>query len=434
MENSNQKGYFQSFLDLRRQMKDGMATWRDAQDLREQYQMTPVSLETLRKGALLFDEYNEAGWVNAPCEAGGVTNQRETVSWDASGRITSDRFVEATPEEINDPAELLKLHGYSPVNFKLISARHSKWQQGGKQGVKELYASKIVVEPVKNGLDLEDLREFFSEYAPEQVKEQEYTNYSYDGQSVVFCCHDLHLGRFANSDITGTAGFDLEKARQRMISTLTGFKTYYRDRNFEEIVFPVGQDFFNSGFDGATTTNKHPQDNCADFQTIFKYGTQVLIDVIDKLADVAPVKLVGVPGNHGYFEETVMFMILEAYFRNDKRVSTELGPEYRKYHVFGQNLIGFTHGSDLKDKIWAIMQQEVPRSWGVTDHRYFLTGHIHHLKVEERNGIEVWSVPALCNNDRWTSKHGWQSRPRAMCFVFDKNFGMDDIKFLNVYD
>ena len=61
MENSNQKGYFQSFLDLIRQMKDGMATWRDAQDLREQYQMTTVSLETLRKGDLLFYDDNEDG-------------------------------------------------------------------------------------------------------------------------------------------------------------------------------------------------------------------------------------------------------------------------------------------------------------------------------------------------------------------------------------
>ena len=431
--------YLKEFEKLRLDMRYGMATWRDAVSLREKYHMPAVSIDSLRRGVLIYDEYSDGGWVRPPeyiennvnnkdCNNyNNINNSKETTEILSNGNYSSEKVIGLLPEEINNPDVLLKAHGFNPVNFELISAKNSKWQVSNKEsssGSKILYSSKIVVKPITNGLDIEELGNYFANLEmPHEHKAGGYTNYQFGSESLVFCAYDLHYGRFSNNEITGEH-YTLEEAERRMIESITYFSTKFKDRKFEEIVFPIGQDFFNSGFDGATTSSKHSQDNGADFQTIFKFGTEALIKIIDKLANIAPVKVIGVPGNHGYFEETAMFMIIDAYFRNDKRITVDLSSSYRKYHVFGNSLIGFTHGSEEKDRIWTIMQTEVPGYWAMTNAHVFLTGHIHHLKVEEKHGVDVWSVPACCGSDRWTTKNGYNSKSRMMTFIFDKNRGL----------
>lgn len=165
---------------------------------------------------------------------------------------------------------------------------------------------------------------------------------------------------------------------------------------------------------------------------MFIKGTELLIDIIYELSVLAPVKVIGVEGNHAKDEEFAMFQVIAARFFNNERISVENGPSSRKYYVFGTNCIGFTHGNEEKERLFGLMQIEQPLNWANTTNHMWLTGHLHHLSVEEKNGVENWSIPALCGNDSWTYKKGYSSKKRTVGFILDSENGLEEVHFINL--
>lgn len=165
---------------------------------------------------------------------------------------------------------------------------------------------------------------------------------------------------------------------------------------------------------------------------MFVKGTELLIDIIYNLSVLAPVKVIGVEGNHAKDEEFAMFQVISARFFNNDRVEVDNGPSSRKYYVFGKNCIGFTHGNNEKDRLFGLMQIEQSEKWSKTTNHMWLTGHLHHLAVEEKNGVENWCVPALCGTDSWTFQKGYQSKKRTMGFILDKDNGLEEVHFINL--
>ena len=436
MENNNFKNgdklpisYLRKFQQLRNDMLQGDATWNDIMLLRDDYQLPYLSADSLRRGVKIYDEFNMSGWINEPngSQASFPNISRETTELLKDGNISSDKLITLLPDKINDPKALLEAHGFNPLEFELVSAKNSKWQQGKETK----YASKIVVKPVANTLKVDELAEYFKTYKTEhKVDKANYSNYTYGAESLIICMYDVHFGRFSDPYVTGTK-YNLEIAKNRMKEGVQKYLERFKNRKFEEIILPIGQDFFNSNYDGVTTQHKNKQDNAGDFNTIFKAGTEALIDVIDMLANFAPVKIISVPGNHGYVEDQMLCYFLSAYDRNDKRVVLDVDATPRKYHVFGKSLIGLTHGSDEIKQIWTLMQAEVPGYWAMTDEHIFLIGHIHHLKVEENNGLIVWNCSAVTEPDAWTIKKGYVSKARLMSFVFDKSHGLVETHYVN---
>lgn len=441
----NYQAYLEELYNTITAIKEGMSTWKEAFKLREKYGLTPISLETFRKGALILNEFDEGAWVNKP-ESIVVTGTKDETDKSSDiplvapkevteilkdGTMGSEKLITVSPEDINNPEVLLKAHGFNPKRFTLVSARNSRWNVG--DDIK--YSSRITVKPVEtvlNKLDIDYIKDYFRDYKIDNYNglKLSYTNYDSNGECLLVTMFDVHFGRWSNKDRTGVT-YDVEEAKKRLVEGTHAFINKFQNRKFKEIVIPVGQDFFNSEATGYTSSGRHRQDNCCDFQTMFKAGTEALIDVIDAFSRLAPVIVIGVPGNHSYDVETCMFEVIRAYFRNDSNITLDVQPSYRKYHLFGRNLMGFTHGSDEQKRIWSLMPNEAPGYWAVTQHRYFFTGHVHHMTVDEDHGVELWTIPAVVSSDAWTTKSGYTAKPRALCFVFDEHEGMTETHYIN---
>ena len=386
-------------------------------------------MKTIKGGAFLLDEYLTMGWINPPV---GTKIPQSTTSLNADGSRGSEKVIELSEDELNSKEALLKAHGFNPVNWELISARNSKWQMGdGSGGLKNLYSSKITVKPTETGIDVDELMKKFEKFKPSH-KRVSFRPESKNPKYLIINLFDLHIGRASYEAQTGLK-YNLEIAEKEIMQNVEKYIDHYTGKSIKKIVFCVGQDLMNSAANGYTSSGKHQQDNCAAFMEIFDKTTEIIIDVIDRLTSLAPVDVLLVQGNHCRNEELVFGRLLEAYFRNDTLVSVDATPRYRKYVKLGNTLVGFTHGSDEKERLGSLMQTEAKMGWGLTENHIWITGHLHHLAVKEANGIETWTIPSLTAADAWTAKTGFTSAKRRSCsFLIDDIDGMEEVFFANL--
>lgn len=435
MENINLE-YLREFRNLRERIKNKEAVWQDVLELREKYDLPYISKDALRRGVLFYDEYDKANLIKDSSDVQETDlvdkSANITTEIDSKGMITSQRTFDLSDSNVTLTSDnLLKAHGYDPKKYELISAKNSQWETNTKNGVKRLCSSKVSVKPIKFGLDEEDLLDL-SNFKP-QFKDltNGYTNFKEDEDTLVICLFDVHFGRVSWVEETGEE-YNLEIARRRVLDNILKYKDKYKSKKFNKIIFIIGQDYFNSASNGYTSSNRYKQDNGNTFRAIFKRGTQTLIEAITLLSSMAPVHVMLVEGNHGREEEFMMAQVIEAYFKDSKKISVDSSPTSRKYIKIGNSTVGFAHGSEERERLFTLMQNEVPGYWATTNYRIWLTGHLHSLKVESKGGVDVWSIPALTGNDSWSEKKGYHSRKCSMGFIFNNEDSLTDLTFVNV--
>ena len=427
------RDFLSGLMQMRQQVAEGDRCWSDVSQYRESNGRVPYTSDSLRRYFGFYDDLKNDGWMITPPDSKGAT-YRETTEINAKGEKTSDKLIALFEGEKDSPEALLRAHGYSPDCFALVSARSSVWNAASQEpDGKTLYSSKIVVKPKADIISLEDAAKYFegvAERAP-TVRGYSYQNYQSGAKCLVPCFFDVHFGRLAWYGETGDS-YDYKIATNRLIQSACAYKEKYAGQKFEKIIFVLGQDFFNSASNGFTTSGKHEQDNDTRYQKIFEKGVEALIQVVEIFAEMAPVDVVLCQGNHSFYEEYYCASVLAAYFRNDERVSVDKTPRTRKYRLFGNTLLGITHGSEEGDRIYGLMQTEAPDDWAKATQRIWLTGHFHTLKVVEKMGVEVYTIPSLTSGDAWTIKEGFAAKKRTMAFVFDKQIGLTDMSFVNI--
>jgi len=199
----------------------------------------------------------------------------------------------------------------------------------------------------------------------------------------------------------------------------------------ERILFPVGHDFFHSDTPQGTTAKGTRQDVDTRHTRMFKDGNRLLREVIERLMAIAPVDVRVIPGNH---DLTTMFHlgeVLSAWFRRTDRVTVDNAPSLRKCYEYGTNLIGLTHGDDVKmDRLALIMPTEWGEAWGRTTHHEWHIGHLHtrkgyvYIGADSRPGVCIRVIPGLCGTDYWHYQMGFIGSPRAVeAYMWHKNCG-----------
>jgi hypothetical protein len=122
------------------------------------------------------------------------------------------------------------------------------------------------------------------------------------------------------------------------------------------------------------------------------------------------VRIYVTPGNHNPDSAGWIALALDMFYENEPRVFVETSPAAFFYYKWGNNLFGITHGDRVKlPELPSIMAADMPKEWGQTEHRYWLTGHIHHTRKQEYRGCFVESFNTLAPNDAWHTKSGYRS-------------------------
>jgi hypothetical protein len=198
---------------------------------------------------------------------------------------------------------------------------------------------------------------------------------------------------------------------------------------FERILFFFGNDFMHADNVFHTTTAGTGQPEMAAIHHVATYGERMLIDTLNHLAEIAPVDVLFVPGNHSRWSEFMLARVLLNRFWNDERVNVNADPTpYKGWH-YGCNLIGGEHGhSAAAIRLAAVMANEWPEAWAATKggYREWHLGDQHRTGkgkplIYEEQGVSVQGLPGLTPVNEWhkIKTFSRQKRVAATGFVWD---------------
>ena len=193
--------------------------------------------------------------------------------------------------------------------------------------------------------------------------------------------------------------------------------------HFDEIIFPSVMTSYHDNLTHTTTRNVSQKVCCT---TTYERAIQLAITMVERMAEIAPVKIIQVSGNHDQVSAFTLGHVLKAYYRNDPNVDVDVSPSPYKFYKFGTNLLGFDHGHHVRPaRLAALMAHECKDVWAETTFREWHLGDQHRkgsskpITMEEQ-GVSVEYLPALTPPNAWhrLKAFNWQQRG-AMGFVWD---------------
>lgn len=244
---------------------------------------------------------------------------------------------------------------------------------------------------------------------------------------------DAHFGKLAWKPETGN-NYDLEIAEGVYLGAVSELARHARGFELERILFPIGQDFFHIDNLESKTTGGTPQDCDGRYGKIMVAGTMACVKAIDHLLELAPVKLIWVPGNHDRTSSYHLGMFLWAWYRNNPRVEIDMTRTQtgRRYEQYGPVVLGFAHGDGIRhEKLPAVMMHEAREMMASSRTLEIHLGHMH--KSQEmvyRNtdthsgGVRVRILPSLSGTDKWHYDQGYVGSARAAeAYLWSKRTG-----------
>lgn len=239
---------------------------------------------------------------------------------------------------------------------------------------------------------------------------------------------DLHHGKRAWSEETGAQDWDSSISERAFLDAVGGLVAGAAGLKVERVLLPIGNDLLNVDNHNNTTTSGTPQDEDGRWQKSFVSARRMVAQAIVSLAEIAPVDVLIVAGNHD--EERIFYLgdALECLFHRQKHIHVQNAAALRKYYRWGNVLLGFTHGKYEKHaELPNIMALERAGDWATATTREWHLGHLHHLRnrifepdVDSR-GVMIRFLPSLCPPDAWHAKSGHISAQRqALGMAYDR--------------
>lgn len=242
---------------------------------------------------------------------------------------------------------------------------------------------------------------------------------------------DVHFGKLSWPKETGYEPYDTDIAEVIYFRALEAIIERSRAYKFDEILFVVGNDLFNSdNMEGETTKGTKVTTDIRYHKTFSRVRTAV-VKAIERLREIAPVRVVMVYGNHDQLASWHLGDSLQCYFHKYTDVTIDNVPRYRKYIQYGNVMLMFTHGDKGKRQDYPLlMATEQPEMFGATKFREAHTGHTHMTKLDEQHGVRVRVLPALCPPDDWHSENGFVGNLRnAEGYIWNKEEGLIGMVF-----
>lgn len=237
---------------------------------------------------------------------------------------------------------------------------------------------------------------------------------------------DIHFGKLAWPTETGGGPYDVKIAQATFLRALDVLLQRAKGYKFEEILFVVGNDLLHSNDAESKTAHGTIVDSEGRFQKTYWTARNTVIQAIERLRLLAPVKVAAIYGNHDKLSLWTLADALECYFHKDDRISINNNPVYRKYYEWGKVGLMLTHGDLGKREDYPLLfATEQPELFGRTRFREIHTGHLHATRTQEFHGVRVRILPALCPADEWHSSNGFVGNLRnAEAMVWSKTEGM----------
>jgi len=312
--------------------------------------------------------------------------------------------------------------------------RNSYTKDSGKMLVVPLYHTEVIlerkVEEIKLNLIKEDLINDIKKHKPNYKTIQ----YKKNPKGFLFepDMPDIHFGKLCWNQESGD-NYDIKIAKEMALEHLNSLVNQANNYDIDRILFPIGNDFFNTDNPEDTTTRGTPQQQDIRFKKMFKKGRELCVSMIDMLSAIAPIDIKIIVGNHD--TNTAFFLgdSLECWYNGHKSIAVDNLPVKRKYYSYGKNLIGLTHGYYEKlNELPLIMATEQPKLWAESTCKEWQTGDKHHKKEirtsmlqHEQMGVMVRILRSISGNDTWHFDKGYIGQNRmAEGFIRHKEKGL----------
>lgn len=431
--------YLADLFKVLKQRFDDNITWNDVSEFERKHGRN-LNGDSCRRNAVYLNAFLRGGWkLTPPNEDLDTVELDETqkpagVEYNSKDNTyTRTKMISIKEGEIITPELIMEKHQIDPEKWEVVTYKNNYWNSQKKGGeLLTLFQSKLTVKPKKaDELNLDKIKEHFENYIPQYAKSTKVRAYNPGKELLVPCFFDVHFSKLAHADESGEH-YDYKIAKKRLIESAKAYIERLEGRSFEKVLLVVGNDYFNSEAN-AETAHGTRQDNDSRAHKIFTRGTEALIEVINMFAEIAPVDVVHIAGNHDTMTSFYCACVLNAFYRNDSNVNVDNGPKLRKYYRYGTNLIGLTHGSEEKDRIYGLMQVEAAKDWGETTTHEWLIGHLHSEGVTEKNGVTVRRIPSICSADAWHFSQGYTMSPKRSCaFIYNKDIGLTDMLYQGI--
>lgn len=244
---------------------------------------------------------------------------------------------------------------------------------------------------------------------------------------------DIHFGKLAWSVETGYENYDTKITEHMVFRAVDALLDRVSGYRFDQILFVVGNDLFNSDDIENRTTKGTIVTTDGRYHKTFYKVRRTITAIIERLRHIAPVKVIMVSGNHDNLSVWHLGDSLECYFAKYPDVEIENTPRARKYYQHGKVMLMFTHGDKGKRQDYPLlMATEQPKMFGETRYRETHCGHTHETKLNEQHGVRVRVLPALCPPDDWHAENAFVGNQRnAEAYVWNENEGLVLIAIYN---
>jgi hypothetical protein len=234
---------------------------------------------------------------------------------------------------------------------------------------------------------------------------------------------DPHIGLYAWAKEAGN-DFDLIIAEQLLMRAIDKLVDSAPPAE-TAIILPLGDTFHADNQTNRTPLHGYQLDVDSRYPKVIMIGIKAYRYAIQRALEKHKKVIVRVePGNHDPHAKWALALALAAYYENDPRVDVDTSPAKFWYYRFGKVLIGSTHGDTVKhEKLPGVMASDRPEDWGITKHRYWYTGHVHHQAVREYPGVVCESFRTLAPADAHAASHGYRSGRDMYCITLHKDYG-----------
>lgn len=228
---------------------------------------------------------------------------------------------------------------------------------------------------------------------------------------LVLHAYDVHFGK---RNLDRVALEDVAAEFRAVCDTLLG-KALALHKPISQILIPLGHDALHVDTMQHTTTRGTPQETSADPRLAAEVALRSFICLIERAAEIAPVRVQVIPGNHDQLAGYQLGLGVQMFFDKHPRVTVHCDRKPRQYFTWGNTLLGMTHG-DIKSPektLPELMSLEAAESWGQTRYRKWMMGHKHQPELHQSHGVTIQRYPALSRLDRWHDEHGYVGNHRA---------------------
>lgn len=238
----------------------------------------------------------------------------------------------------------------------------------------------------------------------------------------VYPMGDPHFGMYVWWQDTGD-DFDLDIAERLTCRAIDRLIESAPDAD-TALLLNLG-DMFHADNQKNITSSGHQLDVDGRWAKVQQVGLRSMIYCIKKLLQKHQKLVFRInKGNHDNHSSYALALMIDAYFHNEPRVEVDLSPAISWYYRFGKVLIGSTHGDTIKGRdLVGIMAADRPEDWGLSRHRYWFVGHVHHQDSKEYPGGIVEYFRTLAAKDAWHAGQGYRAGRDMRLIVMHTDHG-----------